>query len=319
MKKVLITSPVHKDGINMLEEKFEVIISPSEDKETLINLCRDVDAIIVRLANIDKDIIDAAKNLKIIAKHGAGVDNVDVKYATEKGIYVVNTGNANSLSVAEHTIAAILAIFKRVTIIDNAVRNDNWYIKNDNGSLNYTGKTLGLIGVGSIGSEVARMARNGFLMKVIAFDPYANKEKAGESGIEIIDNLEEIFKTADIISIHTPLTKETRGFINKELLQLLKPTAVFANFARGEIVDEEYLAEMLKEKRIFGAALDAFSQEPLPKDSPFYSLENVILSPHAGTFTDDCRSKMAQYLAEDIIGFFKGQQPIRLVNRELKK
>ncbi|WFA08531.1 hydroxyacid dehydrogenase [Tissierella sp. Yu-01] len=319
MKKVLITSPVHKDGINMLEEKFEVIISPNEDKETLINLCRDVDAIIVRLANIDKDIIDAAKNLKIIAKHGAGVDNVDVKYATEKGIYVVNTGNANSLSVAEHTIAAILAVFKRVTIIDNAVRNDNWYVKNDNRSLNYTGKTLGLIGVGSIGSEVARMARNGFLMKVIAFDPYANKEKAGESGIEIIDNLEEIFKTADIISIHTPLTKETRGFINKELLQLLKPTAVFANFARGEIVDEEYLAEMLKEKRIFGAALDAFSQEPLPKDSPFYSLENVILSPHAGTFTDDCRSKMAQYLAEDIIGFFKGQQPIRLVNRELKK
>jgi D-3-phosphoglycerate dehydrogenase len=319
MKKVLITSPIHKDGINMLEEKFEVIISPSEDKETLINLCRDVDAIIVRLANIDKDIIDAAKNLKIIAKHGAGVDNVDVRYATEKGIYVVNTGNANSLSVAEHTIAAILAVFKRVTIIDNAVRNDNWYVKNDNRSLNYTGKTLGLIGVGSIGSEVARMARNGFLMKVIAFDPYANKEKAAEIGIEIIDNLEVIFKTADIISVHTPLTKETRGFINKELLQLLKPTAVFANFARGEIIDEEYLAEMLKEKRIFGAALDAFSQEPLPKDSPFYSLENVILSPHAGTFTDDCRSKMAQYLAEDIIGFFKGQQPIRLVNRELKK
>jgi len=319
VKKVLITSPVHPLGTNMLKENFEVVIAPDEKKETLMKLAKDADAILVRLAEIDKDIISCAKNLKIIAKYGAGVDNIDVKCAAEKGIYVVNTGNANSLSVAEHTIAGILAVFKRVNIVDHAVRNDNWFIKNDNRSMDYTGKTLGLIGIGSIGSEVARMAKYGFMMRVMAYDPYADKNKATEKGIEIKENLEEIFKLADIISVHSPLTEETKGLISRSLLSMLKPSAVFVNFARGEIVDEEALYELLKEGKIFGAALDAFIQEPLPDNSPFYKLDNVILSPHGATFTEDCRSRMSQYLAEDIIAYFEGKKPARIVNRELAR
>lgn len=319
MKKVLITSSIHSQGTELLKEKYEVIVAPDENKETLMGLCKDADAIISRLAIIDADIIEAAPNLRVIAQHGAGVNNIDVKKATEKGIYVLNTGDANSLSVAEHTIAAMLAVFKRVTIIDKALRNGNWFIKNDNKSLNFTGKTIGLVGIGSIGSEVARMAKYGFLMNVIAYDPYANKEKAKEKGIEIIDDLQEMFRTADVISIHSPLTPETRGFIDEKLLSLMKPSAIFVNFARGEIVDEDYLYEMLKDNKIFGAALDAFSQEPLPNDSKFYGLENLIVSPHGSTFTMDCRAKMSVYLAEDIIRYFEGTEPIRIVNRELKK
>lgn len=317
MKKILITSPVHSYGTNMLKEKFEVVIAPDEKKETLIKLAEDADAIIVRLAEIDKDVISRGKKLKIIAKHGVGVDNIDVKYATKKGIYVVNTGNANSLSVAEHTIAGILAVFKRVTVVDHAVRNGSWFIKNDNRSMDFTGKTLGLIGLGSIGAEVARMAKNGFRMKILAYDPYIDKKKAAEKGIEMKDSLEEIFTQADIISIHVPLTAETRGLVSRELLSMLKPSAVFINFARGEIVDEDALLELLKKGRIYGAALDAFSQEPLPDNSPFFELDNVILSPHGASFTEECRSRMSQYLAEDIIDFFGGRNPIRIVNREL--
>ncbi len=302
----------------MLKEKFEVIIAPDESKETLMGLVKDVDGMIVRLAQIDKDIISNGKNLKIIAKHGAGVDNIDVKFATECGICIVNTGNANSLSVAEHTIAAMMAVFKRITIIDKALRNGNWFIKNDNRSMDFTGKTLGLIGVGSIGSEVARMAINGFQMKVLAYDPYIDKKKAAAKGIEIRDSLEEIFKIADVISIHIPLTLETKGLINRKLLFMLKPTAVFVNFARGEVVDEEALLELLKEGKIYGAALDAFCREPLPDNSPFLKLENVILSPHGASFTEECRSRMSKYLAEDIIAFFEGKKPARIVNREFE-
>ncbi|WP_213975530.1 hydroxyacid dehydrogenase [Tepidanaerobacter acetatoxydans] len=314
MKKILITSPIHSCGTDMLKEKFEVIIAPDESKETLMGLVKDVDGMIVRLAQIDKDIISNGKNLKIIAKHGAGVDNIDVKFATECGICIVNTGNANSLSVAEHTIAAMMAVFKRITIIDKALRNGNWFIKNDNRSLDFTGKTLGLIGVGSIGSEVARMAINGFQMKVLAYDPYIDKKKAAAKGIEIRNSLEEVFKIADVISIHLPLTLETKGLINRKLLFMLKPTAVFINFARGEVVDEEALLELLKEGKIYGAALDAFCREPLPDNSPFLKLENVILSPHGASFTEECRSRMSKYLAEDIIAFFEGKKPARVVN-----
>ncbi|MCG1013090.1 hydroxyacid dehydrogenase [Tepidanaerobacter sp. GT38] len=317
MKKILITSPIHAYGTNMLKEKFEVIIAPDENKETIIKLVEDADAMIVRLAEIDKDIISNGKKLKIIAKHGAGVDNIDVKYATKRGIYVVNTGNANSLSVAEHTIAGILAVFKRINIVDNAVRAGNWFIKNDNKSMDFTGKTLGLIGLGSIGSEVARMAKYGFRMNILAYDPYVDKNRVAEKGIKIKDSLEEIFKVADIISVHTPLTEETKGLISRKLLSLLKPTAIFVNFARGEIVDEEALLELLKEGRIFGAALDVFCQEPLPDNSPFLELDNVILSPHGASFTEECRLRMSKYLAQDIIAFFEGKKPERIVNREL--
>ena len=320
MKKILLTGPIHDIPTSKLGERFEVVISPDENKETLLDLVKDVDAMVLRLAKIDKEILDEAKKLKIIAKYGVGVDNVDLERATANNIYVVTTGNANSLSVAEHTIAGILGVFKRIVTIDNALRSENnWSIKEDNKSLNFTGKTLGLVGVGRIGSEVARMAKNGFSMEVMAYDPYANKEMLKENGIKIIDDIKELFKTSDIISLHVPLTNETEGLISKELLGLMKPNAVFANFARGEIVDEEYLYEILRDKKIFGAALDSFSQEPLPKDSPFYTLDNVILSPHCATFTDECRSTMGMALVEDIYRVFDGLDPIRIVNKELLK
>jgi D-3-phosphoglycerate dehydrogenase len=313
VKRVLITSPIHPLGNNLLKEKHEVVIAPDNSKETLIELVADADALIVRLEIIDRDIIAAGKKLKIIAKHGVGLDNIDVKYAAERGILLLTTGDANSLSVAEHTVAAILAVFKRVAYLDRAVREGNWFAKNDNGSMDFFGKTLGLIGLGKIGSAVARMTRLGFNMKVIGYDPYVDKTRAAAEGIELKDDIEEVFRTADIISLHLPCTDETRGLVSRELLSLLKQTAVFVNFSRGEIVDEEALYELLKERRIFGAALDVFKEEPLPAASPFCKLDNVILSPHAATFTEDCRAKMSRYLAEDIIAYFAGQEPKNVV------
>lgn len=315
MKKVLVTKPIHEKSMLYLKDNFEVIVAEDESKETIMELVKDVDAIVLRLAEIDKDIIDNARSLKIIAKHGAGIDNIDLEHANLRNIQIVNTGNANSLTVAEHAVATMLSLFKRIPLIDKEVRNGNWYIKNDNKSLNYSNKTLGLIGIGEIGSNVARICKNGFNMRVMAYDPYIKKKDAEKQGIELFDQIDKIFEQADIISVHTPLTEETENLIDKRLLDKLHSKAIVLNFARGGIIKEDDLYKKLKNNEIMGAGMDAFVIEPIEADSKFKELDNVILSPHAASFTDDCRETMGNYLVDDLIKFFNGENPTRKVNK----
>ncbi|ERM92432.1 3-phosphoglycerate dehydrogenase [Caldanaerobacter subterraneus subsp. yonseiensis KB-1] len=315
MKKVLLSEEIHPDGRKMLEEKgIEIITAPDVKEETLISIVKDVEAIIVRSkAKITKEIIENAPKLKIISRTGAGVDNIDVNAATEKGILVCNLPAVNSVSVAEYTIAMILHLAKQLNLMDQAVRNGNWEIRNSSVSVEVEGKILGIVGMGNIGSLVAKKCHDGLGMKIVAYDPYV-KEKFRGYNYKFVDTLEELFKKSDFITLHCPDMPETRGMITRELIYSMKPTAYLINVARGTVIDEQALIEALKEKRIAGAGLDVFQQEPPSRDNELLRLENVILSPHSAALTKEATVRMAVEAVQAVIDYFEGRQPKYIYN-----
>ena len=240
-KKILIVQAIHERGVQVFDDRFEVRVASDPSVATVIREIEGVEGVVVRTAPFPREIIEAADALKVIGRHGVGVDNIDVKAATEKGIVVVNTPNANATSVAEHTLTAIGALAKQMTVYDRATREGHWEIRNSYRAVDLDGKTLGLVGLGRIGSMVARRAAAAFNMKVIAFDPYVTPEKARELGVTLVAHMDDIFRQADVVSLHTPLTPETRGFVNAARLRLMKPTAFLINLSRGEVVDEKAL------------------------------------------------------------------------------
>jgi D-3-phosphoglycerate dehydrogenase len=316
-KKILIVQAIHERGVQVFDERFEVRVASDPSVETVIREIAGVDGVVVRTALFPREIIEAADSLKVIGRHGVGVDNIDVAAATARGIVVANTPNANSTSVAEHTVTAIGALAKRVVVYDRATREGNWEIRNSYKAVDLDGKTLGLIGIGRIGSMVARRAAAAYNMNVIAFDPYVSEEKARELGITLIDSSNDVFSRADVISLHTPLTPETRGLVNMARLRLMKPTAFLVNFSRGEVVNERDLHEALTTGTIAGAALDVFDPEPPLKDNPLFGLENVILSPHSAALTQECVIRMATGAAEAVVAALSGGQPQFVVNPDV--
>jgi D-3-phosphoglycerate dehydrogenase len=318
-KKVLIVQPIHERGVHVFDDRFEVRVASDPSVATVIKEIQGVEGVVVRTAPFTREIIEAAKALKVIGRHGVGVDNIDVKAATEKGIFVVNTPDANATSVVEHTLTVIGALAKHVVVRDKATRIGDWEIRNNYKAIDLDGKTLGLVGLGKIGSLVAKRAAVAYNMKVIAFDPYITPEKAREMGVTIVAAIDDVFKQADVVSLHTPLTPETRGFVNAARLRLMKPSAFLVNFSRGEVVDEKSLYEALKKGVIAGAALDVYDPEPPLKDNPLYSLENVILSPHSAALTQECVIRMATGAAEGVVDVLTGKRPKFVVNPDVFK
>lgn len=320
MKKVLLSQEIHPSGRKLLEGKCEIIVAPDTTQETLIKYARDVDAIILRTTSrITKEVIDNARNLKIISRTGAGVDNVDVAAASEKGIMVCNLPMANNLSVCEHAIAMILHLSKQLSLMDRAVRTGQWNIRNSNAAVELEGKTLGIVGMGRIGSLVAKKCYHGLGMKILAYDPYV-KEKFKDSEYEFADTLERIFAESDFITIHCPNTPETKGMISRELLYSMKPTAYIVNCARGGVIDEDALIEVLKEKRIAGAGIDVFQQEPPELNNELLKLDNVLLSPHSAAMTKEAAIRMAIEAAEAVVDFIEGRMPKYIYNlKDLKE
>ena len=318
-KKILIVQPIHERGVQVFDDRFEVRTATDPSVATVIREIAGVEGVIVRTAPFPREIMEAAKELKVIGRHGVGVDNIDVKAATEKGIVVVNTPNANATSVAEHTVTAIGALAKRVAPYDRATREGRWEIRNSYKAVDLDGKTLGLVGIGRIGSMVARRVAAAFNMKVIAFDPYVRAEAARELGVTLCAQMEEVFRQADVVSLHTPLTTETRRFVNAERLSLMKPSAFLINLSRGEVVDEKALYEALKSGVIAGAAIDVYESEPPPADSPLFALENILLSPHSAALTQECVIRMATGAAEGVVDLLSGKRPQFVVNPDVFK
>ena len=316
-KKVLYILPIHESGMNRLRENFEVIVSKDAEKETVMALIPDVHAIITRLCVIDADIINAGKNLKAIAKHGVGVDNIDVKTATDQGIVVLTTGDVNSLTVAEHVVFALGAMAKRISYFDRQMHENNWKSREPEGSTDLYGKTLGIIGYGKIGTYVAAMARNGFGMKLIVYARYPHKREIEEKGYIYTNDLDWLCQEADAISIHVPLSEETQDLFDERRLSLMKPTSYLINFARGGIVNEKALYDALSNKKIMGAALDVFEKEPPEEDSPLLKLDNVLLSPHVAYATADARMRMSMQVAEGIEDVLNGRIPKFAANKNL--
>lgn len=318
-KKILIVQPIHERGVQVFDDRFEVRVAPDPSVATVIREIEGVEGVIVRTAPFTREIIEAAKGLKVIGRHGVGVDNIDVKTATEKGIVVVNTPNANATSVAEHTVTVIGALAKRTVAYDRATREGRWELRNSYTAVDLDGKTLGLVGIGRIGSMVARRMAVAFNMKVIAYDPYVTAEKAQELGIALCAQMDDVFRQADVVSLHTPLTPETRGFINGAKLRLMKPSAFLINLSRGEVVDEKALCEALKSGIIAGAAIDVYDPEPPLNDSPLFALENILLSPHSAALTQECVIRMATGAAEGVVDLLSGKRPQFVVNPEVYK
>jgi D-3-phosphoglycerate dehydrogenase len=319
MKKILIVQPIHERGVQVFDERFEVRVASDPSVATVIREIKGIEGVVVRTAPFTKEIIEAADALKVIGRHGVGVDNIDIPAATRKGIVVVNTPNANATSVAEHTVTAIGALAKRMVLYDQATRGGNWEIRNSYRAVDLDGKILGLVGIGRIGSMVARRMAAAYNMKVIAYDPYVTPEKARELGVTLCAQMDDIFREADVVSLHTPLTPETRGFINTVRLGLMKPTAFLVNFSRGEVVDENALCAALKAGVLAGAALDVYDQEPPLKGNPLFELDNVILSPHSAALTQECVIRMATGAAEGIVDLLSGRKPQFVVNPDVFK
>ncbi|MBC7119343.1 MAG: phosphoglycerate dehydrogenase, partial [Methanobacteriaceae archaeon] len=309
--RVLVADSINEKGIAELEKVAEVVVDTDITPEELLDVIKDFDAIIVRSrTKVTREVIEAAPRLKIIARAGVGVDNIDVKAATEKGIMVINAPESTSVTVAEHTMGLMLALARKIHLADKSVKEGRWDKSRFMG-IELNNKTLGVIGMGRIGSQVVTRAKS-FGMNVLVHDPYISREAADKMGVEIVE-LETLLKRSDIISIHVPLTQETRHLISDHELDMMKDTAFIINCARGGIVDEKALYNALSEGRIGGAALDVFEEEP-PKDSPLLRLDNVVLTPHIGASTVEAQRDAAIIVANEIRKVFEGGTPQNVLN-----
>ena len=318
MKKVLFTQKIHPDALKLMQGRVEIIVSPSPDDKVVRNWISGCHGLVVRSATkLSRQTIFAADSLEVIARTGAGVDNVDISSANERAIPVCHTPEANKISVAEHTFALILTLAKDLFHLDKELRQGNWKIRDSNLAFDLKGRSIGLVGLGRIGQEVTRLAIS-FGMNILAYDPFVSDLQKGIE-VNLLENLQELFKQADIISIHVPLTDKTRNLISVDLLNFLKPTSILINTSRGAIIDESALVEALSKGKLAGAGLDVFSSEPLSKDNPLCRLPNVILTPHSAALTRECRMRMAQDAVSGLLDVLEGRKPRWVVNREALK
>jgi D-3-phosphoglycerate dehydrogenase / 2-oxoglutarate reductase len=309
--KVLVADQINQKGIEHLEDVAEVVVNTKITPEELVETIAEYDAIIVRSrTKVTREVIEAAPRLKIIARAGVGVDNVDVETATEKGIMVVNAPESTSVTVAEHTMGLILALARKISIADKSVKEGNWE-KGLFMGMELNGKTMGIIGMGRIGSQVASRAK-AFGMEILVRDPYITEEVASKLGVRIID-LQNLLKMSDVITIHVPLTSETKHLISKAEFDLMKENAIIVNCARGGIINEDELYVALSTGKILGAGLDVFEKEP-PEGSRLLKLDKVVFTPHIGASTREAQRDAAIIVANEIKTVFIGGSPKNVIN-----
>ncbi len=297
--KILISDSLSKEAVEILkkEKDFIVDVNTKLSPDELTKTIRDYDALIVRSATkVTKGVIDAAEKLKIIGRAGVGLDNVDLESASKKGIIVVNTPAGNTISTAEHTFSLMLALARNIAPADLSMKKGEWERKKFMGVELY-GKTLGIMGLGRIGTEVAKRALS-FEMKVLAFDPYLSADKAKQLGIELV-GMDELLKRSDYITVHTPLTEDTKHMIGEKEIAMMKPGVRVINCARGGIVDEDALAKAIESGKAAGAAFDVFETEP-PAGSKLLKLDKVVLTPHLGASTEEAQANVAIDVANTI-------------------
>jgi len=297
--KILVTDPIHEDGIKMLEGVAGVDVKTGLTPKQLLEEIKGYDVLVVRSATkVTKDVIEAGRKLKIIARAGAGLDNIDVQAASARGIELINAPEAPTIAVAELVIGLMLSWARQLPRADASTKQGRWEKAQLMGS-ELRGKTLGIIGTGRIGRAVGYRAK-AFLMNLLAFDVEQSAEFAERTGARYVD-LDELLRESDFVTLHIPLTPQTRHMIGRRELELMKPTAVLINTSRGEAVDEVALAEALRKGKIAGACLDVYECEP-PKDSPLLKLPNIMLTPHIGASTAEAQREAALLIAGKIKG-----------------
>jgi len=301
--KVLVTDAISDAGIKPLLKHAEVDVKLKLKPEELIAIIGGYDALLVRSqTKVTAEVIKAGKKLQVIARAGVGIDNIDVDEATQHGIMVVNAPTGNIISAAEHTIALMFSLARHVPQANASLRSGEWKRKDFLGT-EIRDKTLGIVGLGNVGSEVAKRVR-GLDMKLIAYDPFISTDHASNLHVKLVP-LEQLLKEADFITLHLPLTAKTRGIIGTKELSLVKPTARIINCGRGGLVEEDALAQAVKEKRLAGAAVDVFTKEPIT-ESILFQDENIIVTPHLGASTTEAQDLVAKGAAEQIVAVLKG-------------
>lgn len=303
--KVMICDPVSPKGIALLQQKPEfnvVVLEKRLPEAELVQQVGDVEAMVVRSeTKITRKVIEAAPRLRVVGRAGVGVDNVDVEAATQRGIVVMNTPGGNTISTAELSFSMLMALARKIPQAHASMKAGEWNRKSFSGTELY-GKTLAVLGMGRIGSEVARRAI-AFGMRVLAYDPYLSLSRARSLQVELVEKLDDAFAGADFITVHMPLSDETKGMISAASIAKMKPGVRIVNCARGGIVNEVDILEALTSGRVAGAALDVYEVEPLPKDSPLRQHPNLIMTPHLGASTEEAQENVGIEVAEAVTDF----------------
>jgi len=318
-RKVLVIQGLHPEGLRLLEGRDDVVpvVLMSNDERAIIEAARDVEAITVRTAQITKAVIEAAPRLMIVARHGVGYDAVDVPALTARGIPLAIAPQSNMVSVAEHVIFMLLALAKESAYYDAMTRSADWSQRWNIRGFDLAGKKLLIVGFGRTGSRVARRAL-AFDMQVHACDPYIDQDLIRAAGCTPVADFRAALPKMDAVSVNTPLTDETRHMFSKAEFGAMPSHAVIVNCARGGIIDEAALHAALVDKKIRGAGLDVFEQEPSPADNPLFKLDNVIVSPHIAGVTVESTIRMSTQTAQNVLDLFDGRlDPEVVVNREV--
>lgn len=313
MYKILVSDPISPDGLKSLTDHsdFNVDIQTDLNETELAEIIPNYEGLIVRSqTQVTSNIIAAAPNLKVIARAGVGVDNIDVEAATKHGVIVINAPDGNTISATEHSMAMILSMARNVPQAHQSLKNGKWDRKAYRGTELYN-KTLGVIGAGRIGIGVAKRAQS-FGMNILAFDPYLSEDKAKELNVTRA-TVDEIAEQADFVTVHTPLTPKTRGIVDKAFFEKAKPTLQIINVARGGIIDEDALVEALDTNQIQGAAIDVFESEPAT-ESPLVAHDKIIVTPHLGASTVEAQEKVAVSVANEIIDIFEHGNVVNAIN-----
>ncbi|MDU8924979.1 hydroxyacid dehydrogenase [Pasteurellaceae bacterium LIM206] len=317
MKKIVISHRLHDDGMDVLAQPYiKVVITNDGSPKVMLPELLDAEGLIIRIGSIDRETMLQCKNLKVIGRPGVGVDDVDVKTATELGIPVVIAPGANTRSVAEHAFALMFACAKDIVRSDKAMRSGNFAIRNNYKAYELNGKTLALIGYGKIGSILAQMSA-AIGMKIKVYDPFVEKVVIEQAGYQYCAQLDNAIADTDVISIHTPLTDQTRNLIDTTKFNLMSPNTILINCARGGIVNEKALIRALQHNQIHSAGLDVFAAEPVDINSPLFTLNNVIVSPHMAGQTKEAASAVATMAARGVLAVINGERWENVCNPEV--
>lgn len=318
MKRILVNKPIHNDALDLLSQELEVLTPFKSTPEEILELLPGVQAMILCAGmKMDAAAIAAATSLEVIGRHGAGLDIVDIPSATEKGIPVVFTPLGPTESTAEHAFLLMMAVARKLTFLDRSVRSGNFHVRDHVIGTELKDKKVGVVGFGNIGRRFAEMCRNALHMEIYAYDPFIDSQKITDWGATAQESVLEMASNVDFLSLHIPATKDTHHIVNAAVLEALGPDGFLINCARGPVVDEKALLQALKGDKIAGAALDVYDPEPPLADNPLFELDNVVLTPHLASFTDEGRRRMGLMVAEDVLNVLRGETPRYLANPEV--
>lgn len=317
MNTIVVSHPLYSPGMALLKSNdVQVIIPNNGNSDDILADLQKADGFILRIGKIDRKAIEACPNLKVITRPGVGVDNVDVKAATEHGIPVVVCPAANTKSVAEHTMAMLFAVAKNLIESVHETKKGNFNIRNKYSAIEISGKTLVILGFGNIGHEVAKIA-SAIGMKIVVFDPYVTEGDVKNLGYTYTDSLLAAVPEGDFISLHMPSSPTTKGMIDETIFLAMKPNAYFINCARGDIVDEKALYQALKNRQIAGAAVDVMTSEPMDQNSPLLKLSNFIATPHMAGQTQEATTKIVSLAVEGTLAVLRGENWPHVCNPEV--